>query len=313
MDVKKILMCTLLLGIFVGSLSAASADSARIADLERLQLLEVEARGALVTKVDSLNRVLAGTKKQIERLSVSYRQSELRQDAKIDTLYQSTKENELNIRSTAEKLGVEISSTNSLLGDKADSVDVQQRTWIGIVIVLLLTILSLVIYLMLRSRILKGSADIEALHKKAEELNEQIVDKLASEMSEMQKISDSLVALSNATGSSSQEIDHSLIITLADRITFMEMTLSKMDESVRGYMQLARSISQMKNNLLANGYELVEMLGKPYSEGMKVVANFIEDENLEEGQQIITGIIKPQINYNGVMIQSAQITVSQNL
>ena len=68
----------------------------------------------------------------------------------------------------------------------------------------------------------------------------------------------------------------------------------------------------MKDNLSANGYELVDMLGKDYNEGMKVTANFVEDENLDEGKQIITGIIKPQINYNGVMIQAAQITVSQN-
>ena len=68
----------------------------------------------------------------------------------------------------------------------------------------------------------------------------------------------------------------------------------------------------MKDNLKANGYELVEMLGKPYNDGMKVIANFIEDEELKEGMQIITSIIKPQINYEGIMIQSAQITVSQN-
>ena len=46
---------------------------------------------------------------------------------------------------------------------------------------------------------------------------------------------------------------------------------------------------------------------------MKVIANFIPDETLPEGSQIITGIIKPQINYNGQMIQAAQITVSQNI
>jgi hypothetical protein len=55
------------------------------------------------------------------------------------------------------------------------------------------------------------------------------------------------------------------------------------------------------------------MLGKPYNDGMKVTASFVEDENLEPGKQIITGIIKPQINYNGTMIQAAQITVSQNI
>ena len=46
---------------------------------------------------------------------------------------------------------------------------------------------------------------------------------------------------------------------------------------------------------------------------MKLSANFIEDEDLKPGERIITGISKPQINYNGRMIQSAQVTVSQNI
>ena len=69
----------------------------------------------------------------------------------------------------------------------------------------------------------------------------------------------------------------------------------------------------MKDNLLANGYELVDMLGKDYHDGMRVIANFVEDENLPAGKQVITSIIKPQINFNGKMIQSAQIVVSQNI
>lgn len=312
MGSKKFLICAMLLGTFVNYMYAISTDSARIAKLEESQLVESQKRVALVAKVDSLGKMLSATQKRLERLSVSVSQTELRQDAQIDSLYLSYRENELNIRNTAEKLGVEISSTNSLIGNKADSADVKQRTWIGSGIVLLLAIICIVLYLILRSRILKGAADIEVLHKKAEELNEKIVDKLAAEMSEMQKISESLSVLSKSDSASS-EPDHSLIITLADRITFMEMTLSKMDESVRGYKQLSRSIGQMKNNMLANGYQIVDMLGKPYNDGMKVTATFIEDPSLPEGVQKITGITKPQINYKGVMIQAAQIMVSQNI
>ena len=55
------------------------------------------------------------------------------------------------------------------------------------------------------------------------------------------------------------------------------------------------------------------MLGKPYNEGMKLSADFVSDKTLAEGEQKITGIIKPQINYKGKMIQAAQITVSQNI
>lgn len=89
--------------------------------------------------------------------------------------------------------------------------------------------------------------------------------------------------------------------------------MSRMDSSIRGYKQLAKAVSRIKDNFNANGYEIVDMLGKPYNEGMKVIAEFVLDEDLEERQQIITGITKPQVNYNGQMIQAARITVSQNI
>lgn len=109
------------------------------------------------------------------------------------------------------------------------------------------------------------------------------------------------------------EIDHSLALKVADEIVRIEMNLSRMDASVKGYKQLTKAVQRIKDNFNANGYEIVDMLGKSYNAGMKVVANFVADEKIPLGSQIITGIIKPQINYNGQMIQAAQITVSQNI
>jgi len=86
-----------------------------------------------------------------------------------------------------------------------------------------------------------------------------------------------------------------------------------MDHTIKGYKQLSKGIERIKDNFKAKGYEITDMLGKPYVEGMKVVANFVPDESLPEGSQIITGIIKPQILFNGTMIQAAEITVSQNI
>jgi len=312
MNIKRFLISSLLLGTIILSVSASVTDSARITKLEEMQLAEVKAREDIVVKIDSLSRVASSLRKQLERVSAVQRQSDLKQNAQIDSLYCVTQVNEKEIITTAERLGLEISDTNSLLGSKADSVVLQQRTLIGAIITLLLALSCLIVFLLLRSRILKGSADVEALRKKAEELNEQIVEKMASEMTEIKNISEALSTQSSKS-SKTTEPDHSLIKTLADRITFMEMTLYKMDSSIRGHKQLSKSIIQMKDNLKVNGYELVDMLGKDYNDGMKVTATFIEDENIPEGKQIISGIIKPQINYNGIMIQSAQITVSQNI
>ena len=115
------------------------------------------------------------------------------------------------------------------------------------------------------------------------------------------------------TPTANEQVDHTLALKVADEIVRIETNLSRMDTSVKGYKQLAKAVERIRTNFLANGYEIVEMLGKPYNEGMKVVANFVSDDTLTEGEQKITGIIKPQINYKGKMIQSAQITVSQNL
>ena len=70
------------------------------------------------------------------------------------------------------------------------------------------------------------------------------------------------------------------------------------------------TLEQAKQELAAQGYEVVDMLGKPYNDGMKVSANFIEDKSAPIGSQTITQIIKPQINKNGVMVQAAEIVVT---
>jgi hypothetical protein len=84
-----------------------------------------------------------------------------------------------------------------------------------------------------------------------------------------------------------------------------------MDANTKGLKQLNRSIGKLKDNLAANGYEIPELLGKPYNDGMNaIITNTIQDENLEHGVEKITKIIKPQVNYQDKMIQAAQIGVS---
>ena len=61
---------------------------------------------------------------------------------------------------------------------------------------------------------------------------------------------------------------------------------------------------KLKDNLSANGYEMPELLGKQYHQGMKViVTSSIPDENLEKDNEIITKVLIPQVNYNEKMIQ----------
>ena len=117
----------------------------------------------------------------------------------------------------------------------------------------------------------------------------------------------------SSTNKTTGEPDHSLVVKLADEIARIETNLSKMDKSVRGYKQLVQAKDRMINKVRANGYEIISLLGQEYNDGMQFQTRFVPDESLPEGKRVITGMIKMQVNYNGKMIQPAEIVVSQNI
>lgn len=296
-------------GLLVNAINAQPSDS-----LYRVQQNQITTLEQKVQNVEKQNAVfndqLKELKTQIGSLASdneSLNSALQKKQASTDSLANVVSTNSANIQTAADELGLKIKSTNEAVAQTSGIL--KAKTIWGIVAFVLALLASAVVWLLHKKGQKTSDDKIALLKKQADELNEKIVGQFSNEMSELQKIGD---ALKNANNGTSAKPDHSLVKTLADRITFMEMTLYRMDSSVKGHKQLSKSIAQMKDNLLANGYEIVNMLGKEYDEGMKVTANFVEDENIEAGKQIITGIVKPQINYKGVMIQSAQITVSQN-
>lgn len=217
-------------------------------------------------------------------------------------------ESDSTIASVDERYGLQLKQTD--INVQNNETKRQNSVFWGIIIAAVLAVVSLIVYLLLRIRIAKKGNDIELLRARADDLNRQIVERMDKELEELLKI---VSQTPTSVNNSNVEPDHTLVKALADRITFMEMTLYRMDSSVKGHKHLTKSIKQMKDNLLANGYEIVDMLGKEYIEGIKASPSFIDDESLERGKRLITGITKPQINYKGQMIQAAQITVSQNI
>lgn len=168
-----------------------------------------------------------------------------------------------------------------------------------------------------RSRNKKILADLSSHSDSLQQVNDNIIAAMQQDMTKLEELCQAIHTLrqlcQNTLRQDDAEIDHKLILNVANKVTFMEVTLSRLDPKMRGFKQLSRSIEQIKANLAAHDYEIVDMLGKPYHEGMNVSATFVENEDLPEGAQIITGISVPQVNYKGVLIQSAQITVSQNI
>ena len=211
---------------------------------------------------------------------------------------------------------------NKKIDDNAKASDdkISIRTAWGIGAGVVLLVVALLVYLILYKRINSKTSPIDTMKKVQDELQKAQTAlqeeslKLDNKMIELlDKQLDVSKQQSSQPASSSQKPDHSLALKVADEIVRIKTNLMRMDASVKGHKQLSKAVERIEANFLANGYEIVDMLGKPYYEGMKVAASFVDDETLPKGTQKITRVIKPQINYNNVMIQAAQIEVSQNI
>lgn len=257
-------------------------------------------------RITQLEKSLQGCQQSINTLQRNHKEQAATVSLRLDSI-KSAQVEEIIVRSTKDdNLQQQIIEAGRV--SKSDNQQIALHLFIAIIIgaVLMLFIAILVVLLNHITR-KREQHSFQKIHEAQKALQEEGI-KLDAELVDL--LDKQFVAL-QAT-SQKAEPNHSLALKIADEIVRIETNLSRMDASVKGYKQLSASVRRIKDNFLANGYELVDMLGKPYKEGMKCIANFIPNEELEEGAKIITGITKPQVNYNGVMIQAAEIIVSIN-
>lgn len=235
-----------------------------------------------------------------------------------DKLADSQKADKTELTTRISKTNEEIGKTNKKV-QATENVLSSRSLWGFLGIIALIIALIATVWAFLK-KFKSGSSSIDDV-RKAQSSLEAAQENMRKAQEKMQEeaiqLDNKLIEiLSNQpvatpTTAPDGELDHSLTLKVADEIVKIEMNLSRMDESVKGYKQLSRGVQRIKDNFRANDYEIVDMLGKPYQAGMKAAVTFVTDENLEPGQQIISRIIKPQVNYKQIMIQAAQIEVSQ--
>lgn len=262
-------------------------------------------------EIKSLNEQILQLKKVQSELLKKINSGDSRLQKSVDSLQNQLSQIDSRISELGGKLSADIQRTDSNAVTRFSSLDESltssTRFWIIAVIVLL--VITLLIYFILKKRIHSDKDYLtNQLSKTRIDLEEEGI-KLDNKLIEI--LSTQLKVLEVNKSQDTSEKDHSLALKIADEIVRIEKNLTNMDPEIKGYKQLEASVKRIKDNFDANGYELVDMLNKPYDQGMKVIANFRPDENLKAGEQLITRIIKPQINYKGSMIQSAQIEVSQ--
>lgn len=267
----------------------------------------------LKQKLNNQQSVINQQKTELLNLSAKVENQTLQ----IDSLKTETNQNVQNIQTIAGDLDTKIQQTETSAKDSISKLDKDVNTnrlyWIIATLTTLL--LGGVIYWLLGRRITNSKTDVETQIKNTKKSLEEESIKLDSKLVE---VLESQLKLKQeekqiVTTNSNNEIDHSLALKVADEIVRMQKNISKMDDDTKGLKPLVKGIERIQANFASNGYEMINLLNKDYDERMNIdVINFITDDNLAKGRKIITAVIKPQVNYNGVLIQRAQVDVSQN-
>lgn len=264
-------------------------------------------------EIRELKQSVQNQKSNIDNLTAKVK----KQEKKIDSLSALTLSEKENNKKLQEELNSKIQNTETSAKDGISRLDKDVSTnrlsWILATLGTLL--LGGLIYWLLGKRISTSKTDVEtqikntkkSLEEESVKLDSKLVEVLESQLKLKQE------QVTKIPQETAKEVDHSLALKVADEIVRMQKNISNMDENTKGLKPLVKGIERIQDNFASNGYEMINLLNKDYDERMNIdVINFNEDESIEKGRKIIVRIIKPQVNYNGVLIQRAQVDVSHN-
>lgn len=312
---KKILLISLFFGA-TNLFAQQQKDSILIQEIPIIKNNVFQQRqeiDALTKKLNSQNYTIG---KQYQTISVLQDENKSL-NISIDSLSQLILTNSQNIATNSKELGTKIKETGQRADTQIAQLDnsVEKNRLYWIIATLATLLLGGLIYWLLGKRIASSKTDVETqikntktvLEEESVKLDNKLIEVLETQLKLKQEESKAQPTITN------EKTDHSLALKVADEIVRMQKNISKMDEGTKGLKPLIKGIERIQNNFAANGYEMINLLNTEYDERNNIdVINFITDENLAEGKRIISAVIKPQVNYNGILIQRAQVDVLQN-
>lgn len=221
--------------------------------------------------------------------------------------------NELTVR--LDQVDKSNQSTNKIIDSTINSVDYKFLTISGAILFISLLIFSLIYILSTKMKSSNSVIESKILSaKESLEYESLCLDSKLIEVLEKQ-LNIAKVQQENKSTQSDKntEVDHTLSLKVADEITRMQRNISKLDLSLKGIKPLNKGLDRLRKNFMSEGYEIVDLLNKTYSEGMNVeIINIIDDCNLNVDEKVMVKIIRPQVNFNGILIQRAQVDIATN-
>ena len=107
-------------------------------------------------------------------------------------------------------------------------------------------------------------------------------------------------------------INHDVVLAIINDITRMQQNLEYMDDSVKGVSQLKNRIKSIYATLNSNKYDIHDLIGHSYHEGDKLIETLELNPELPPNTNRIKRVIKPQVSYQGKLIQAAEVIIEYN-
>jgi hypothetical protein len=282
---------------------------------------------------DLLKIQIQKVEKRIDTLEKNTKQGQetaLELKKQIGALAAGSKTQQQKITEINEKINA-LENKQTALGGSLDQLsrDTEQKTqtidetitvrskWYGVAIVILLLLLAGCYWYLRRrsdaseqtlSAQLKSTLDtVRSTEEKIAKSDTALADSLFEILNKL-KVQEMSVAVNGQSKPS--EMDHHLPLKLADEIHRMRKRLASLPEDTKGLTPLQKSLERLESELAEQGYEIVDHTGMTYTENLSVKARFVPSDDLGLDQKIISKVVVPQVNYNGVMIRMADIEVS---
>ena len=307
----------IVLGGMLGHASAASNE--QIPQDIRVKFGELENLNKQA--LEQINQIKAESLKQQKALISKITEQDEQHQLQIKTLNDDLKILETKLQDSIKAHTQTVEELNQLNKSTAETTatindSIATRTIIVLIGLLLALGLIATSYLLLRKKQAKSTEDLSSQVKLALDNVRQTEENIVkSDIQLADCLHEVLIQLKEQAKvtpvvQQNNEPDHSLPLKLADEIHRMRKRILALPEDTKGLKPLSKSLERLEDELSEQGYEIIDHTGMEFSENLSIQSRFIPSDELEQGQSIISKVVTPQVNFNGVMIRMADVEVS---
>lgn len=106
--------------------------------------------------------------------------------------------------------------------------------------------------------------------------------------------------------------NHSIVLSIIDDLVRMQQNLDFMDDSTKGVSQLKNRIKSIFLTLSSHQYDIPDLIGRTYHEGDNIIGSLELNPDLPLGTNRIKRVLRPQVSFQGKLIQAAEVIIEYN-